>query len=128
MSKCPVCGKELGEFKSDFDYIKSEGICFSCSIWKERYEKLPFLSKYIVAIIDGTYYHIGPEDNRPNSVRGFGGSKFVIRFKDGHEVTTTNLWCGGDIDEYWKQFLPDNANFDYEWKKLGENNYLVPKE
>lgn len=126
--KCPLCGKELGEFIHDLEYVEERGMCFSCSIWKKRYEELSSLPKYQVAIIDGTYYSIGPEDDTPKSCRGFGGDKFVIRFKDGYEVTTTNLWCGGKIDDYWQNYLSNNADFDWQWKKIGKNNYLVPKE
>ena len=121
---CPTCGQEVGKFWSDENSIKEHGECFECSLWRER---LSLVNNPNVTIIDGTMYTIGDE-NEKSAFRGFGGDKFVIRFKDGREVTTTNLWCGGKIPEYWKPKFPNNADFDWQWKKISNNSYLVPKE
>lgn len=125
--KCPTCGKELGTsslYSSDERSMKEHGECFECSFWRDR---LPLVGKPNIAIIDGTFYTIDDEDSK-DPFRGFGGDKFVIRFKDGREITTTNLWCGGDIPEYWKPQFPNNADFDWKWKKIGNTNCLVPKK
>ena len=123
--KCPTCGQELGKFWSDENSMKKHGECFECSLWRER---LSLVGNSDVAIIDGTLYTIGDEDSTDPSCRGFGGDKFVINFKDGRKVTTTNLWCGGEISEHWRPQFPDNADFDWRWKKIGDYNYLIPKE
>ena len=104
--------------------MKEKGECFECSLWRER---LPLVGNSDVAIIDGTFYTIGDENSK-DFFRGFGGNKFVIKFKDGREVTTTNLWYGGHISDAWKSKFPNNADFDWQWKKIGECNYLVPKK
>ena len=125
--KCPTCGKELGTsslYSSDERSMKEKGECFECSLWRDR---LPLVGKPNIAIIDGTFYTIDDEDSK-DPFRGFGGDKFVIRFKDGREITTTNLWCGGDISEAWKPKFPNNADFNWKWKKIGNTNYLVPKK
>ena len=125
--KCPTCGKELGAsslYSSDERSMKEKGECFECSLWRDR---LPLVGKPNIAIIDGIFYTIGDE-NDPSPFRGFGGDKFVIKFKDGREVTTTNLWCGGNISNAWKSQFPNNADFDWKWKKIGNCNYLIPKE
>lgn len=124
MKICPTCKKEIGTFASDERSMKEHGECFECSIWHDR---LPLVGKPNVAIIDGTFYTIDDEDSK-SPFRGFGGDKFVIKFKDGREVTTTNLWCGGNISDAWKDKFPNNADFDWKWKKIGSYNYLVPKE
>jgi len=124
MKKCPTCGQELGKSWSDENSMKKHGECFECALWRER---LPLVGNPDVAIIDGTFYTIGDE-NDPSPFRGFGGDKFVIKFKDGREVTTTNLWCGGNISDAWKPQFPNNADFDWQWKKIRGCNYLVPKE
>ena len=121
--KCPTCNQEIGKFFSDEQSMKEHGECFECSLWRER---LPLVGRPDVAIIDGTFYTIADE-NAPGS-RGFGGDKFVINFKDGRKVITTNLWCGGEISEHWRPQFPDNANFDWQWKKIGNYSYLIPKE
>lgn len=120
--KCPTCGQEIGKFSSDERSMKEHGECFECSLWRER---LSLLDNPDIAIIDGSFYIIGDEDDL---LRGFGGDEFVIRFKDGRTITTTNLWCGGHISEAWKSQFPNNADFDWQWKKIGDYNYLVPKE
>ena len=120
---CPTCNKEIGTFVSDEHSIKEKGECFECALWRER---LSLVGNPDVAIIDGTFYTIGDE-NDSSPVRGFGGDKFVINFKDGRKVTTTNLWCGGNISDAWRSQFPDNADFDWHWKKIGNCNHLVPK-
>ena len=122
--KCPTCNKEIGTYVSDERSMKETGECFECSIWRDR---LPLVGKPNIAIIDGTFYTIGDENSK-DPFRGFGGDKFVIKFKDGREVTTTNLWCGGNISDAWKDKFPNNADFDWQWKKIGDCNYLVPKK
>lgn len=122
--KCPTCGKELGTYVSDEYSMKETGECFGCSLWRER---LPLVGKPNIAIIDGTFYTIGDENSK-DPFRGFGGDKFVIKFKDGRVVTTNNLWCGGEISDAWKPQFPNNADFDWQWKKIGECNYLIPKD
>lgn len=126
--KCKICGKEenISMFYPDTQKkLRKNEMCFSCQLWNER---LPLVGHPEVAIIDGTFYSIGPEDDTPKQCRGFGGDKFVIRFKDGREVTTTNLWCGGDIPQVWQDKFPNNADFDWQWEKIGTGQYLVPKE
>ena len=125
--KCPTCNRELGTnipISSDERSMKEHGECFECSLWRER---LSLVGKPNIAIIDGTFYTIGDEDSK-DPFRGFGGDKFVINFKDGRKVITTNLWCGGDISEAWKPKFPNNADFDWKWKKIGNINCLVPKD
>ena len=127
MKKCPTCSKELGTdsfISSDERSMKETGECFECSIWRDR---LPLVGNPNIAIIDGTFYTIDDENSK-DPFRGFGGDKFVIKFKDGRVVTTTNLWCGGNIPDAWKPQFPNNADFDWQWKKIGNYNYLAPKE
>ena len=120
--KCPTCGKEFGNDINEHS-IEEHGECFECSLWRER---LSLVDNPNTVIIDGNFYTIGDEDSK-DSFRGFGGDKFVINFKDGRQVTTTNLWYDGQISEYWKYKFPNNADFDWQWKKIGECNYLVHK-
>ena len=120
--KCPTCGQEI--WPDEENNMKENGECFECSLWRNR---LPLVGNPDVAIIDGTFYTIGDE-NDPSPFKGFGGDKFVINFKDGRQITTTNLWCGGDIPEHWKDKFPNNADFDWKWKNIHGTNYLVPKE
>ena len=122
--KCPTCNKEIEKSSVDESSMKKNKECFECALWRKR---LHIINNPDVAIIDGTFYTIDDEDD-PSSFRGFGGAKFVINFKDGRVVTTTNLWCGGKIPNVWKPKFPNNANFDWQWKEIGNYSYFVPKE
>jgi hypothetical protein len=62
-------------------------------------------------VVDGEHYRIRPPmpDGLPGP--GFGGQRFVIRFFNGREVTTCNLWHQGTIPAQFRGRLPDNAHF-----------------
>ncbi len=77
------------------------------SYWKEKYTHLDDRT----VIVDGHHYKIADENGHPNAFRGHSGIKFTIRFHDGREVVTTNLWSQGKIPEAWRDRLPDNAIF-----------------
>lgn len=63
-------------------------------------------------IVNSTHYTLGDENTRGSvSSRGFGGAKYVIRFHDGREVVSTNLWYQGPIPPALHYMFPDNAEF-----------------
>ena len=128
--KCKICGEEFDSsqyYKDTKNAMDEHQMCFSCNFWREKVEQDAQQPPHKVAIIDGVHYYIDDE-NIVTNFRGFGGDKFVINFKDGRKVTTTNLWCGGEISEHWKPQFPNNADFDWQWKKIGKYNYLIPKD
>jgi len=104
--KCIICGKEI-EKSSYYHKVICSSECFGIDFWNDWVEKK---DDPRVARIDGTHYYIGNE-NEKGSFRGFGGRKFKIRFNDGREVITTNLWHQGEISNDFKEKLPDNAVF-----------------
>jgi hypothetical protein len=63
-----------------------------------------------VVIVGHTWYRIG-KDVGPLERRGFAGRRFQIRFHDGREVATNDLWFGGPIPPVFRDRLPDNAVF-----------------
>lgn len=86
--------------------------CFSCRVWSDVQRTA---SDPKAVVVDGERYWIEkehPPDARFGmSLNGFGGAKFVIRFKDGREVTTRNLWRQGAIPPQFREAMPDNAEF-----------------
>ena len=124
--KCRICGCEEhpNRFINAKDLI-AECMCFSCDLWNRRVEEYKN-SAHSIPIIDGIYYSIGDEDSKSIS-RGFGGARFQIEFNDGFKVVSTNLWCGSEVPEIWKDKLPDNARFEnnLKWQKIGQNSYLI---
>lgn len=61
--------------------------------------------------VDGHHYAISPDNSSPNTMRGFGGRRFNILFKDGRKVVSHNLWAQGSIPLRFRERLPDNAFF-----------------
>lgn len=85
----------------------NEQLCFQCHHWTRL---LPERQNRV--IVGGRHYMIEPElPPRDRSLGGFGGQQWKIRFKDGREVVTTNLWHQGPIPERFRERLPDNAEF-----------------
>ena len=126
---CKVCGKEqdVSHYYEDVrNKLADQELCHECNFWKEKLEEDAKLPPHKACVINGTHYYIDDEDSE-DPFRGFGGDKFTIRFKDGFEVTTTNLWCQGEISKEWRDKFPDNADFDWQWKQIGITRYLVPK-
>lgn len=85
--------------------------CGECYFW-HKFEVLKATPE--MARIGGKHYFIGPElslDELPLKDRGMNGGKVIIRFFDGREVTSTNIWFQGLIPERWRIRLYDNAEF-----------------
>jgi hypothetical protein len=108
---CKICGSVVSVRYCE--PIKSEmtekNICFFCHFWSGHAAKK---NNKNIARIDGHHYMISSDTDR--GFQGFGGRKFTIRFNDGREVVTRNLWSQGDIPEHFKEQLPDNAVFVHE--------------
>lgn len=83
-ASCPDCGATLS--------------CQSCLNWLIRIELL-LDQPHRRFVADGHYYTIEPESSLPTRHLGFGGTKYLIRFNDGHEVETCNLWSGGRVPD-----------------------------
>lgn len=109
---CKHCGKEIGMGYNDdtLEAMASREACFKCNFWLEHYEKDTKTGVGIV--VDGTHYVDGGNSNKSDrGMLGFGGSTYHIRFNDGRELKTNNLWCQGDIPDIFRDKFPDNAVF-----------------
>ena len=105
--KCVICNKEIE--KSSFSHkIICSDECFYIDFWNDKVQGKNDIN---VVRIKGEQYYIGKENNDGNKFKGFGGHKSVIKFFDGREVVTTNLWHNGVIPEDFRERLPDNAEF-----------------
>lgn len=109
---CGICGKhETGSWDQPcVDELQEAGLCFHCSFWQPKISAAANRDPNAVRV-KGVHYWIGDESSRARWFRGFAGQRFRIRFHDGREVTTTNLWCQGAIPERFRPQLPDNAEF-----------------
>ena len=113
--KCSICNKEIeeSEFIDEVPPLCSTE-CFVQYFWDEKvkaFNKKTEVNSPIPAIINGTHYMVHPDVPGKTPFRGFGGREFKIRFNDGKEIVTHNLWCQGDIPESHRDKLPDNAVF-----------------
>ena len=106
--KCEICGKEFSkrQYYEPYEKICSSE-CFDKKFWFDRIKDKND-SKSV--IINHHAYWIGDENDK-SSFRGYDGHKFVIKFFNGRQITTTNLCDNGDLPkEFWVK-LPDNAEF-----------------
>lgn len=72
------------------------------------------------AVIGHEHYRIRPDlPVRDAGLAGYAGRTFCIRFHDGREVTTRNLWYQGMIPPAWRDRLPDNATWGAEQAMSG---------
>jgi hypothetical protein len=107
MFRCKECKSKEDETKwTDGKDLLLKKLCFDCNYWMERVERVGGLTQVIV---DGSVYQIGRED--AVGMRGFDGDKFIIKFKDGRLVHSTNLWFNGRVPKKYKDRLIDNADF-----------------
>ena len=101
--KCTVCGKEFSHAPVYGDDLCSFE-CHQTLYWDTRLDNNAI-------IIKGHCFHdlgafIGGSGKRP-PVIGFAGRKFRIRFNDGRELDTNNLWHDGRIPK--EMNTADNA-------------------
>jgi len=131
--------KEIEEWEERIKRQAVEDYLFENEFWEEKVrmkEAGDLAGDDPVARIDGNHYIVGKEDpNLLNDQKGFGGRRFVIRWKSGPHrgkvIETTNLWHQGRIPERFRDKLPDNAEFvegGFKWveKVEGGRRYKVP--
>lgn len=108
---CRRCGKTAdGHWAEGCQKrLMADGSCFNCNFW---IEKIEIRDRPNVVRVKGQH-HIYKADLPAKQPwpAGNGGSEYRIRFLDGREVTTCNLWNQGDIPEWIRHELPDNAEF-----------------
>jgi len=88
--------------------LASRQLCFSCDHWYMHIQMDAGENKDRFVIVERTHYLMAPETG---NMRGFGGRAFAIRFHDGREVVSRNLWCQGQIPAHFISRMPDNAVF-----------------
>ena len=116
-TECKLCHKpsEPENYIRDRirEIMEEKQLCFNCAFWLWQHElDTQEREPHTAVIVEGTHYVIGSETKSKSTFfRGFGGAHFKIKFHDGTEVETTNLWCQGEIPEHLRHLLPDNAEF-----------------
>lgn len=114
--KCVICGKEIE--KSQYsNAVLCSGTCFYKHFWNEIVAE-----KKQHIIINGECYRDGGNVDNPNyyDFLGYSGRRFWIRFFDGREITTNNLWYQGKIPNEFLSQLPNTAEFFYPEQPKGE--------
>lgn len=114
---CRHCG-DVAPLDMNEEFIRihlAAQLCRRCHFWVEKVERRDEARSVRV---DGRHFRIREDFDGPG-FRGHGGTRFTIRFHDGREVATRNLWSQGDIPEEWRAELPDNAVFMPWWYGMG---------
>ena len=90
--------------------MRLQKVCFTCWFWREKlqYADIPNSVR-----VDNVHYYLYPDIPKGEDLwfAGHGGRRFKIKFHDGREVTTHNLWCQGGIPAHFRDRLPNNAEF-----------------
>ncbi len=76
-------------------------LCHNCYQWSSLASSKEKL-KHSLVVINSICYLI---NNTKSS------SKFTIRFRDGKQITTHNLFLFGEVPKRWRKLLTDNARF-----------------
>ena len=105
---CKYCG-DIYDASLEWAIAIEDGSCFSCWFWDDM-RKRDAENPARVVIVDGGHYCYD-DDVKDRWMAGFSGSKFHIKFNDGREVITHNLWYQGIIPERVKEHFPNNAVF-----------------
>lgn len=110
---CYICGHPIGPrqlyYKIGYNsYVCDEKWCYDQYVWDKYAARLAADTHHKYAIIDGTAYTIGSENDSP---LGYCGRVFTIRFTDGTKVTTNSLWCQGEVPVKYHDTLKNNADF-----------------
>jgi hypothetical protein len=107
---CVECGDALNA-----DYMEERKrkildthTCFECLFWLEY---VASQSDPTHAIVSGNHYVIKRDGDHWAGFIGHGGAEFDIRFNDGREVVSHNLWAQGSVPERFRGRLPNNAVF-----------------
>jgi hypothetical protein len=108
---CVICSGVVGtDYNSSMKLtLIQRNMCFSCSFWTDQLAKIG-QNDYFV--IDGELYmNGGRKDSTSKSFLGFAGREFKIKTNTGKIITTNNLWLRGKVTKWFKDKLPDNAEF-----------------
>jgi hypothetical protein len=115
----PVCNTD--EYNK---FLFTNKWCQNCAFWlrKQNMYGTGFDKHFVV---DNTMYLAhnskSPSEGGP-TMRGHGGRETIVLFSNNTTITTTNLWCQGEIPEDMKSLFPVNAKFVYvdnaKWEDL----------
>lgn len=112
--RCTECGGFLVGVQ--LSHQRRNDLCASCDYWRCFVDGVSSSREHepvdpaAVVVINGQHFYIEPEPGRDYlGFRGFGGSRFVVRFADGRVVETRNLWQQGVIPAHFRDRLKDNA-------------------
>ena len=107
--KCELCGKIMTKPAFTGEYKNVCHDCFNDKFWLLKIRDINKAPEKF-AIVKNNLYYIANENDR-DSFRGFDGRKFIIKFNNGRQIITTNMWHNGTIPEKFRNRLPDNAIF-----------------
>lgn len=115
MTSKPLPGRTVLERSSAtaallFESLLQDEINWMKEFWKPKIA-LAMSDDPKAVRINGVHYFVGDKNNAPRSFKGYGGAKWKIKFHDGREVETDNLWHNGTIPPALREFMPDNAEF-----------------
>jgi len=115
---CKYCNKEYSMHYSHSEIsemMEAEGLCFTCAFWEihARNFESDKDNGFVFIVKGNRYFNGGKVDKKTTrGFLGFGGADWKIKILvTGEIIETNNLWHQGDIPEYFRHRMPDNAVF-----------------
>jgi len=116
---CQHCGKEENTHWGDKtnNWLFENKRCFTCDHWLQWVNKRD--NRCVVSDsnpgadgkVNRVHHYISNEIKGGDHLKGYSGYRFYVHFKDGRNVTTTNLWHQGTIPEHFHHLFEINAEF-----------------
>jgi len=118
-----------GEYYEDAFPNSLQVYCFTCAFWHEKLENLdagsviveqskerphgfePVVTEPVTELVCYRFDPRLPVKTVHRSVLGYGGRYFKIKFTDGREVVTNDLWHGGSVPTWFRDRFQANAHF-----------------
>jgi hypothetical protein len=109
---------ETGRYSPNTFPESTHGYCFTCAFWADHAAN----PNAGTVIIEGRAPHLGrerlefdpalPVIGPDHGMRGFSGALWRVRFRDGRETETDNLWLQGTIPDRFLDRFPVNADLE----------------
>jgi hypothetical protein len=111
--KCTSCRRMAWVHYTNEAELRRRGLCFGCDVWLSRIAVRATSPNVVVA--DGKWMTVAEERpaEHPRQWSGFGGSRFLVKWNDGRQLYTTNLWHGGEVPDHLRELLPDDGTVDH---------------
>jgi hypothetical protein len=109
---CRECGEWHGRewVPEHAARLRKEQLCHHCYFWHEKIHWMANAKDAARCVRTSDFIHFTIGDEQIRGSRGHSGRPFIVTFRNGGTVRTTNLWFQGPIPERFRDRLTPNAD------------------